>query len=89
MLLDSLLLRPWPVWRCFLCLMMVVPVELLPMAAALSLGAAGAAVPLSSPVVLGAAGFVVVWVSVVLVVCARAPNAETARTSALMAMIFT
>ena len=124
MLLDSLLLRPWPLWWwCFLCLMTVVSVELSLGAAVValslampSLGAAGAAaevglslgavvggravalplwlfvvaaVPLSSPVVFGAAGFVVVLVPVVLVVCARAPNAERARASELMVMIFT
>ena len=143
MLLDSLLLRPWPLWRCFLCLMTVVlSVVLLPelslgaaelplavalslgaaelsLAVALSLGAAGAvaevelslgagawgravalplwpffipADPLSSPV-LGAeglvAGLVVVLLSVLLVVWARAPNAARARASALMAMFFT
>ena len=147
MLLDSLLLRPWPVWRCFLCLMTVVSVELLPEAAELSLGAAAAlpvaaalplgtaalslpaamslgaagaaaevvlslgavvggravalppwpcfipAIPLSSPVVLGAdglaAGLAVVLLSVVVLVCARAPNAARARASALRVMIFT
>lgn len=133
MLLDSLLLRPWPLWWCFLCLMTVVlSVLLLPevaalsegaaalsLAVALSVGIAGAvaeaelslgagawgravalplwlffipAEPLSSPV-LGAegllAGLVVVLLSVVLVVWARAPNAARARASALMAMFFT
>jgi hypothetical protein len=67
----------------------------------LSLGAAGegravepldcvfgiVAAPLSSAPLLGLAGLAVVLVSVVLLVCARAPTAERAIASALMLMI--